>query len=951
MQKNLATLTPGEEIFGFRLEKKQQVSANDTCLYTLRHKKTGAELLYSCRESENKTFYIAFKTLPENDTGVFHILEHSVLCGSKKYPVKEPFVVLLQSSMQTFLNAMTYCDKTVYPVCSRNEQDFRNLMSVYLDAVFDPAIYEKPEIFMQEGWHYELENPQQVPSYNGVVFSEMKGAFSEVEDLMAEETMAALFSDNCYRFCSGGNPAHIPELTYEEFIRTHRRFYHPTNAKLFLDGTMEIEPILQYIDSQYLSRYDYREVDFAIARQMPKVITKRVSYQADSEQQSLSHLVLAKILCDYDDVEKNYAAQILCDYLTGSNEAPLQRAILEAGLGQDTLTGFADGLYQNYISFKVRNTQPELFDAICQTLRGTVAKQLAQGLDKEALLASLERYAFRCREIEEPYGLELGLKTLDTWLYGGEPTAHWETEKIFAALREKLSTDYFEKLLFEAFGEPESMCRLEFVPSDTLAQEQQQQEQAKLQAVFDRWTENEREAAVSGYKKLLSWQQSADTAEALAKLPKLNLKDIPLTVPHVEVEQSQLCGTTLWQVQTQTHGIVYLNLFFRLGDFTAEQLQMANFLTTVLSELSTQNYSALSLQSQIKTWLGSLDARIEILSQDGKPETCTPYLLVSASMLEENTEKTTALLEEILCHTVFTEKDRVGEMLKQSDYALRQALIGSGHSFAITKALAPFTAAATLHEQLSGETAVRWVSQLAKEYESRADSVMLELEKLSQQIFRKDRLAVGVGGKLPQEHLERLLNALRPGKSGADICYPCAGERDVHIDIPSGVNFCGMGHNLYAMGYEFTGAAVVLGAMMSYGYLWNAVRVQGGAYGTGMAVRVNGDMLCYSYRDPNPEATLEAFRAMVDYLEQALQGDMSLDDLIIGTVGRTSPLMAPAALCKLACLRKLKGVTHESLDKTRREILTTTAEDLKKLLPAVRTFLEDGAVCVVGSAK
>ena len=263
MQKNLANLMPGEEIFGFRLEKKQQVSANDTCLYTLRHIKTGAELLYSCRESENKTFYIAFQTLPENDTGVFHILEHSVLCGSKKYPVKEPFVVLLQSSMQTFLNAMTYCDKTVYPVCSRNEQDFRNLMSVYLDAVFAPAIYEKPEIFMQEGWHYELENPQQVPSYNGVVFSEMKGAFSEVEDLMAEETMAALFTDNCYRFCSGGNPAHIPELTYEEFIRTHQRFYHPTNAKLFLDGTMEIEPILQYIDSQYLSQYDYRELDFS----------------------------------------------------------------------------------------------------------------------------------------------------------------------------------------------------------------------------------------------------------------------------------------------------------------------------------------------------------------------------------------------------------------------------------------------------------------------------------------------------------------------------------------------------------------------------------------------------------------------------------------------------------------------------------------------------------------
>ncbi len=945
------TMQIGDVISGFVLESKEVVDATASTVYRLCHEKTGAELIYNCRESENKTFYIAFKTLPENDTGVFHILEHSVLCGSKKYPVKEPFVVLLQSSMQTFLNAMTYGDKTVYPVCSRNEQDFRNLVSVYLDAVFCPAIYEKPEIFMQEGWHYELESPEELPEYNGVVFSEMKGAFSEVEDQMAEEIMGLLFPDNCYHFCSGGHPAHIPELTYEEFIGTHQRFYHPSNAKIFLDGTMEVAPILQYIDQEYLSKYEKRGMDFEIVAQEPVARTKRCTYQADPNQENLAHFMLAKILNRFDETEKIYGAKILCDYLTGSNEAPLQRAILEAGLGQDVVTGFADGIYQNYVSFKVRNTQPECFDKIAQTLEQTVSKLISDGLDKEALLASLERYAFRCREVEEPYGLELGLKTLDSWLYGGDPTARWDMEKIFASLREKIHGDYFEKLLLEAFGDPKTMCRLEFVPFDTKAEEEAQKELEKRQAVYDAWSQDEKEAVLAGYQNLLSWQQMPDSPEALDRLPKLDLQDISLTMQEVEVSETELCGRKLWQVQHQTHGIVYANFFFRLGDFDAEQLQMANLLTSVISELSTEHYSAVELQSQIKTWLGSLDARVEIISVDGEVDTCTPYLIVTASMLEENAQKGMALVEEILCHTVFTEADRVGEMLQQTDYALRQALVGNGHSFAITKASAPFSASASLFEVLNGETAVRWVSEMTKKFPNTAKEVMEGLQGLCKAIFCRNRLSMGFGGKVSETCLTDFVEGLPEGVVGADLPRYRQGEKESYVKISSEVNFCGMGHNLFNMGMDFNGAAVVLGSLMSYGYLWNAVRVQGGAYGTGMAIRVNGDMICYSYRDPNPEATVQAFRNMPDYLEEMLSSGMPLDDIIIGTVGKTDPLLSPGATCRIACFRKLKGTTFESLCKTRKEILTTTAEDLQNLIPALRRFADEGAVCVVGGDK
>lgn len=944
----LENMQIGAVAFGFQLMKKQTVDATAATLYTLRHQKTGAELLYSSRASENKTFFVAFQTLPEDDTGVFHILEHSVLCGSKKYPVKEPFVVLLQSSMQTFLNAMTYGDKTVYPVCSRNEQDFRNLVSVYLDAVFCPAIYDKPEIFMQEGWHYELDTPETVPSYNGVVFSEMKGAFSEVEDLMAEETMSLLFPDNCYHFCSGGHPKHIPELSYQEFIQTHQRFYHPSNAKFFLDGTMDIGGILQYIDEEYLSQYDYRAPDFAITAQNPVVSTKRVSYQADPNQENLSHFVLAKIFCGYEEIEKIYAAKILCDYLTGSNEAPLQRAVLEAGLGQDVVAGFADGIYQPYISFKVRNTKPEHFDTLCWTLQDAISKLCEAGLDRDALSACLERYAFRCQEIDEPYGLELGLKTLDTWLYGGDPVARWDMEKIFDSLRERLSGDYFADLLREAFGNPETMCRLEFVPSDTKAQEDEQQEKEKLQAQYQSWDADQKKEILAGYENLLAWQKMPDTPEAMAHLPKLNLQDIPLIIEKVETRESELCGRKLWRVETNTHGIVYANFFFRLGDFTTEELQMANLLTSVLGELSTAQYSALELQSQMKTWLGSLDARVETIAAEGEIDNCTPYLLIGASMLEENAQKGMALLEEILCHTVFTEADRVEEMLRQSDYALHQALIGSGHSFAITKALAPFSVAGTLQEALSGETAVRWVSALTQNFPQEKQAVMESLQKLCQRIFCRNRLSVGVGGNISEDCLRSFVESLAPGDVGEDIARSCSGEKTTAVEIPSGVSYCGMGHNLYTLGEEFTGAAAVLGTMLSYGYLWNTVRVQGGAYGTGMAVRANGDMFCYSYRDPNPEATLETFRGMVDYLEEACRSEMALEDTIIGTVGKTDPLLAPGGLCRLACQRCLKGTTYEKLCKTRKEILTTTKGDLRKLASALRGLVDTGAVCVVG---
>lgn len=951
MEKKQNAMMPGKVLQGFEIVSRQEIASVGAILWMLRHVKTGAEVLYSSRDCENKTFAIAFETLPENSTGVFHILEHSVLNGSEKYPVKEPFVNLLQSSLQTFLNAMTFPDKTVYPVSSRNQQDFENLMRVYLDGVFRPAIYKKPEIFRQEGWHYQMESADKAPSYNGVVFSEMKGAFSGVDNLMEQYTQQLLFPDNCYGFCSGGDPAHIPELTYEEFIRTHQRFYHPSNAKIFLDGDMELEPILEYLDREYLSGYEYQEIDFAIADQSPVQKTLQLHYQVTEEQEQYAHLVLSKIICKFDDIQEIYAGKLLCDYLTGSNEAPLQRAILEAGLGQDVSVEFTDGVYQPFVEFKVRNTKPEHFDKICQVLKQTVHAQLSQGLDKEALTASLERFAFRCREVDEPYGLMLCLKSLDTWLYGGDPTAHWNTEPIFAALREKLEGDYFPNLLRKMLGDPDSMCRLELLPSTTKGQEEAARENEKLQALFDSWTETRREEIVREYQAMSAFQQTPDTEEALATLPSLNLADIPLRPKEVKSTTGELLGCPYVKTHIDTHGIVYLNLYFSLADFTPEQLQMAEVMNTALGELSTGQYAGVQLQSQIKTWLGSFDTKIELIAPEGDIMSCTPYLAVSASMLEENAEKALDLLAEILRGTQFAETDRMEELLRQNEYFMKQSLIGSGHAYAITKALAGFSVQGTLKEALSGESSILWLTKLLETFRENGQSIMHSLGEMADKIFCRSRLTLGAGGEVTEEQLQAFLQKLPEGSAAQSLQRTAAGQKKNAVEIPSRVNYCGMGHNLYAMGEKFTGTAVVLSSMLSFSYLWNAVRVQGGAYGTGMAARVNGDILCYSYRDPSPEKSLETFRRMADFLEEFCASGASLDDLIIGSVNSTDPLMGPGQHCQVACLRYLKGTSFEDLCRVRKEILTTTMEDFRGYVKVLRKFTEEGATCVVGDKK
>ena len=947
----LSELEPGGCVSGFELEKKEYIKAKKAQLYTLRHKKCGARLLYFDRDDRNMTFAVSFKTLPENDTGVFHILEHSVLNGSKKYPVKEPFVSLLQSSMQTFLNAYTFGDKTMFPVSSRNEQDLFNLMSVYLDAVFCPAIYEKPEIFMQEGWHYEFDGETGELGFNGVVFSEMKGAYADVERLMGDAADRLMYPDTCYGFSSGGLPEKITELSYEQFIAAHRRFYHPSNARFFLDGHMDIESVLDCIDSEYLSHYDYLEPDFNFAEQKPVTGKTTVLFEPAEGEDEHAHMVISKLLCRFDDIEKLYAAKILADYFTGSNEAPLKRAFLEKGLAQDVGLEISDGIYQPSLSLVVLNSSKDRFDTIRAFVPETIRELVGAGLDRSALHACIERFAFSCREVSEPYGVELAIKALDGWLYGGDPMLHIENAWVFDSLREKLDTDYFEALALEMLADADDKCYVYALPSKTKVSDDAAREKSRIAAQTADWDEQRLNDEKLAVEKMQQWQQSQDSEEALSTLPVLGLADVPREVEPIGTEPCDIASRPALRVKTGADGIAYLDLYFDISDFDAAELRAANILASCLGELRTENLSAAELQNKIKATLGGLGARVELISREGEPDKCTPYLLVSASMLRENTAAAAELLAEILKNTCWDETERIGELLVQSDYFMKQSLIGNGHNFAVTKALSGFSAAGALREALEGESFASWLSELTGGFSERGAAFCAELAELAGRAFAANRLFVGFGGEPDTAALECLVRALPENELGEAAAAPAGADCDCTIEIPAEVGFSALGGNLFAIGGSYSGAWQVLSSLMTFGYLWGAVRVQGGAYGTGMNVRAGGDIFCYSYRDPNLPASAEAFAALPEVLEQMLAEDMPLDDIIIGTVNTTDPLLDPAGMCELSCRRFLRGVSAQSIARLRCEILDTDAPQLRSLIPTLRSFVEHGVLCAVGNSS
>lgn len=947
-------------IHGFVIKSIRPLAELDGKLWEMEHEKSGARLVWLERDEENKTFGIAFRTVPEDDTGIFHILEHSVLCGSEKYPVKDPFVELMKGSLQTFLNAITFPDKTCYPVSSRNPKDFINLMRVYMDAVLRPRIYRCQEIFEQEGWHYEF-GPDGSVSYQGVVLNEMKGSFSSPDTLLQCEIDRQLFPDNCYRFVSGGDPAHILDLTYEQFLDGHRRFYHPSNSYIFLDGKVDLEQVLPILDEEYLSAYSRENSATAISMQAPvKAAPVQICYESAPNEpaEGRARLVFGYVLGDYTCRKEMAAAQALADALCGSNDAPLKRRILSAGLAQDVRMQVNDGIQQPYVTLEAMYLDENRAEEVRAAVTEEISRLVRDGLDHGQLAASLANMEFKMRERDYgrmPKGLVLGLTILESWLYGGDPAANLEVGTLFTQLNDALEQGYFEDLLERIFLQNPHTCEVLLVPSATVGQERQEREAARLRGEQGGWSEEQKNDLPVRQEKRLAWQSAPDTAEELATLPKLSLSDLSAKPEDIPTLEEELGGLPLLRHPIPTGGVDYVNLYFEVSDLEDKQISALSFLCALLGNIDTQQYSAMELQRMVNLNLGNLQFAVETYGRENHPEKCRTFLCASFSAVEGKLPQAVSLVKEILTGTRLDDSQKILELVRQTAVRMQQGIVAAGSRFAMIRVTAGFSAEGAVRECSGGIAYYQWLKELERDFDNRAARLQADLKDLCARTVTTGRLTMSVTGQdahaadvLKAELLDKLPAA--PRTQPACAAAPWGAKRE-GVVIPADVSFAAMGGNLLPHGKEHDGRASVLEKVMTLGYLWGAIRVQGGAYGTGFGVGESGNAGFHSYRDPNAARSLGCYRQAPAFIRQLPEAVSDLTDFIIGAVAEEEPYMPPRQQGKTADDWYWKGVTYEDRCSRRKELLSTTPDDLAAFAKALEKLTQAAGICVIGAQR
>lgn len=940
--------------FGFIEISARPLEELEAVLHEMEHQKTGARLVWLEREEENKTFGIAFPTLPSDDTGVFHILEHSVLCGSDRYPVKEPFVELLKHSMNTFLNAMTFPDKTLYPISSRNDRDFLNLMRVYLDAVFHPSIYHRPEIFAQEGWHYELDGDGAL-SYKGVVFNEMKGAFASAEEQMEIAMNRALFPETPYRYVSGGDPASIPDLTYERFLDSHRRYYAPSNSLIFLDGAVDLETVLRILDEEYLSGFSRTERTDPPALQPPVdggVRTVEYEVASAEEEQGRTRLAWGGVIGTFADRETIVAAQVLADVLCGSNQAPLCRAILSRGLAENVLLQVVDGVAQPWLRLEARHLKAEDAAEVERVLFDELRRLADEGIDRAKLEASMANLEFQLRERDYgtyPQGLVFCIQTLESWLYGGAPEANLEVGDLFARLRGKMAEGYFERLLRALLLENPHRCKVVLRPSHTVGEARRRLEAERLRRESAAWTEETREAVRRRQAALLAWQEQEDTPEQLATLPCLALSDLNPEPERLPLETARMSGLPVLLHPLHTGGIVYLTLYFDADDCSEEELSRLTFLCRLLSHMATSAHSAEQLSDLVRLRCGILQCFVSNFAAVGDRTHCKTRLCVSFSALEDRVQEALELVSEILTQTVLEDEGAARDLLRQARMKGMQRIIMSGHAAGLSRLAAQFSACGVADECTGGFAVYQWLKYQEEHWDWGA--LRPALETLLGRIVTRSRLTLSVTGRagaIAPGAAAYLASVLPEGPAGpgAAALAPWGVCRE-GIVIPTDVSFacCGGARDGEGALWKLAGKVVGLA------YLWNMIRVQGGAYGTGLAVMDSGLTACYSYRDPSGAQSLERYLGCAQFLREYCASKPDLTGYIIGTVSDSEPLLSPRGKGLAADTLYWQGVSYDECCRRRRELLEATPQRLLELADELERTLRTGGVCIVGGQE
>ena len=952
-----------EEVTSYEVLEKREIKELRSMAYLCRHKKTGAKVVLMENEDENKVFYIGFRTTPRESTGVSHILEHSVLCGSKNFPVKDPFIELAKGSLNTFLNAMTYPDKTVYPVASCNDKDFQNLMHVYLDAVFYPNIYNHDMTFRQEGWHYEMEDMDSDLTINGVVYNEMKGAFSSPDDVLEREILNSLFPDNAYSEESGGDPVHIPELTYEHYLDMHKTYYHPSNSYIYLYGNMDMAEKLMFIDEHYLSDFEKLEMDTDIREQAafdkPVEVKKQYSISEGEELQENTYLSY-NIAMDNNLNQEHYLAFQILDYvLCSAPGAKVKQALLDAGIGKDVYGFYDNGVKQPYFSIVSKNTDADKKEEFISVIENKLQQLVTEGLDKKSLTAALNYYEFKYREGDYgsyPPGLMYGLQILDSWLYDESlPFIHVEADGTFKRLREKIETDYYESLITEYLLKNTHKTILIVEPVENLAEEKENALYEKLQAYKASLTRQEKEKIVADTKALFAFQETEDSPEDLECIPVLKKEDIKKETAKLFNEEKKIGDKLSLYHDIFTNGISYFRFMFQAMQVPTEYLTYLGLFKNVIGLIDTRRFSYSQLFDEIHIETGGMVPVVNLYTDSKDLSKCNVYFEWKVKTLESKLQEAYELSKEILLNSVFEDEKRLYEIIAELKSRMQSDMTSSGHQVAMGRAASYFSKAAAISNEMNGIPLYRLVCDLEKNFDKKKEELKERLQTICSYLFRPENLMFDfTGSRKAYESFAKIVSGFEKELYTCELSekgFEVKTNKKNEAFMTAGqVQYVAKAGNFLNKGVPYTGALRMLKVIMGYDYLWNQIRVKGGAYGCMSGFSQNGDSFFVSYRDPNLAKTLEVYSGAVDYLRNFTGDERTMTQYLIGAIGDLDTPLTPQSKGLRSLSAYMTNQTEEDFQKERDELLSANEETIRGLARYVESFLEDDCICVVGAA-
>ena len=930
--------------------------------FILRHKKSGARIAILSNNDDNKVFYIGFRTPPEDETGVPHIIEHTTLCGSKKFPVKDPFIELAKGSLNTFLNAMTYPDKTVYPVASCNDQDFKNLMDVYLDAVFNPNITKYEEIFKQEGWHYELTGKDDELKINGVVYNEMKGAYSSPDEVLSSQIYRSLFPDNTYSKDSGGNPEYIPKLTYEAYLDFYHKYYHPSNSYIYLYGDMDVVERLEWLDKEYLSQYEYKKVNSEINKQPAfdeiKNVEAQYSITMDDSQENKTYLSYNRVVGDTLDKMLYQAFDVLDYALVSSPGAPVKQALIDAGIGDDVYGSYDAGILQPVFSFVAKNANASQADEFESIIENTLKEVVKTGINKEALLAGINSSEFKFREADFgqfPKGLLFGLNCLDSWLFDDmKPFIHLECLDTFAKLRRAVDTDYFEKLIQEYLLDNTHGSSVTVKPKRGLGNEREEALAKELSDYKASLSDEEIKKLIEDTEHLKEYQEEPSSDEDLRKLPMLTRADMKKNaMPFSNIEE-ELLDVKVVRHDIESNGIDYISFLFDAGDFEQSELGYLGFFTNALGLVSTEKYSYTDLANATNIYTGGISTGTASHPDIKDRNNFVFKFEVKLKVLEKNLDKALELMEQMLLASDFTDIKRLGEIVAQIKARLQANLSSSGHLVAAMRSMSSFSRYALYQDELKGIAFYRSICRIERELSESPESVSDKLAAIAKKLFARNRMLISFTGNNEaygnaKPSLEKVIagfNKMSTIGKQAEVHFNTA--KEAFVDA-SQIQYVAKTGDFVCEGYEYTGALRLLRIILSYDYLWINVRVKGGAYGCMNTFLRSGESYFVSYRDPNLSDTIDVYDRIPEYIKSFSPDERDMTKYIIGTFSALDTPMNPEAKGSRSLSAYLEGITYEQIQKERDEILNAQPEDIRRLADLVEAVLKKDSICVIGN--